>query len=1178
MFNSRYSVAFVIILLCFLLPLNGIAQNGLVAPYALQVEITDSEQQNVWITWSFDNYEAIGFEGFNIYRNGTKINENPFEDNFFLDEEMELGTYVYEAQAVYASGTSPKSNAGTVTIREGFHFDMGSGDPSFATWSVFINSSALGQEVLSPGDEIAIFDGEVNTGRHKLTDEPYAGDEDLIELVSFSQFAEHDGYTPGNPYTFKLYDASNDTVYSEFVAEFDDSSDDFYVGEVFPGSSDPLSVIDLNFSLGLPQPINLEVSSEDHDIILQWNIEEDDDGNLLGYNVYRDGEKITDNPVDATTYTDQQMLSGTYEYYVVAVYEEGTSIPSNTVEFTLGTVYFDPPDAEGNLTSPMKVYIHGASIMENAMVGFDEIGIFRRTETDTLCMGAISLKQIIEPDSPDSITVYADNPETEPIEGFETGNQLYYRLYDYDQDVEYIKPLTQLNEEFGNTSDTYSPNSENHVTLSWLPFAPKNFSAGINEYDITLSWDENAENNGLGLSFQGYDIFRDGTKLNESPVQETEFLDEELLVDEYHYHVRGVYEESVSRNSDTITAVIPTQYFTPVSDNETSGSMTFYITQAMVDGENMQTYDEVGIFTDSESGEICVGAGSLHYPLSEQNPMKITAFKDDPNTGVIDGFQEGDSIRYRFYYNSTENYYNTIEYTFPYEAGQGYNFENFSEKDTCYVNLSFNTPPPVKFFFDASDYCNNTSQSIYATVEDFQKIHELHLGIAIDTSDYSFQSLTAYQDFLESMQVTDLSDTIRIDWASVNTYNLNDGDTLFGLNIQTKQQGQTSVDWTEDSFSEGMEYQEDEFYGEGFTINDVPGAASNIVGDTEVCNGVNYSSYSTSSIENADEYVWEINPENAGQLTPSGTSCQVFWNDGFDEQATLSVAGSNDCGLGQQSEIDITIQNSVYVSVSLEFLANSNCEGDTIQIFADVENPGNNPTYNWYVNDELFYETSNTLTSTNLSDGDIIYCEVESSQTCAENNPATSNTIEIDIDPLPHRPDTIAGDTILCNTIQDSEYITPGSQFSESYDWNLDPDVAGSIECINDNCQEIKVVWNTNFEGMTALWVRGVNECGFGPYISSPHNIYRDYCTSFQNLNADDWKLYPNPAEDYIKIKLEYKINYTWQLISASGKTLLSGQASNQSATINLTSVNQGVYFIRLQTSESVFVRKVIKK
>jgi hypothetical protein len=51
---------------------------------------------------------------------------------------------------------------------------------------------------------------------------------------------------------------------------------------------------------------------------------------LLGYNVYRDNVMINGALVTETTYTDNISVTGSYDYYVTAVWDEGESDPSNT--------------------------------------------------------------------------------------------------------------------------------------------------------------------------------------------------------------------------------------------------------------------------------------------------------------------------------------------------------------------------------------------------------------------------------------------------------------------------------------------------------------------------------------------------------------------------------------------------------------------------------------------------------------------------------------------------------------------------------------------------------------------------------------------------------------------------------------------------------------------------------
>lgn len=57
---------------------------------------------------------------------------------------------------------------------------------------------------------------------------------------------------------------------------------------------------------------------------------------LIGYNVYRDAQKINEDYIEGTSYLDDELPSGTYEYYVTSVYNVGESEPSNFVSISPG--------------------------------------------------------------------------------------------------------------------------------------------------------------------------------------------------------------------------------------------------------------------------------------------------------------------------------------------------------------------------------------------------------------------------------------------------------------------------------------------------------------------------------------------------------------------------------------------------------------------------------------------------------------------------------------------------------------------------------------------------------------------------------------------------------------------------------------------------------------------------
>ena len=126
--------------------------------------------------------------------------------------------------------------------------------------------------------------------------------------------------------------------------------------------------------LNIPQNLTAvdETVFDDEQIVLNWTAVVD--RTYRFYNVYRDGELIghtTVNNISNTTYTDGPLeynMEG-YTYYVTAVYDEGESAPSNTVNVKVsgrGNVSGHVYEQDGTTG------IAGATV---TMVGQDEFGV-----------------------------------------------------------------------------------------------------------------------------------------------------------------------------------------------------------------------------------------------------------------------------------------------------------------------------------------------------------------------------------------------------------------------------------------------------------------------------------------------------------------------------------------------------------------------------------------------------------------------------------------------------------------------------------------------------------------------------------------------------------------------------------------------------------------------------------
>jgi hypothetical protein len=85
-------------------------------------------------------------------------------------------------------------------------------------------------------------------------------------------------------------------------------------------------------STGINPPQNLQAEVIDiNSVSLTWS---PGDRELLSYKVYRDSEliaEVSNTPVPTTYYVDEALDAGEYSYYVIAVYDEGESDPSEEV-------------------------------------------------------------------------------------------------------------------------------------------------------------------------------------------------------------------------------------------------------------------------------------------------------------------------------------------------------------------------------------------------------------------------------------------------------------------------------------------------------------------------------------------------------------------------------------------------------------------------------------------------------------------------------------------------------------------------------------------------------------------------------------------------------------------------------------------------------------------------------
>ena len=144
-------------------------------------------------------------------------------------------------------------------------------------------------------------------------------------------------------------------------------------------------------------------------------------------------------------------------------------------------------------------------------------------------------------------------------------------------------------------------------------------------------------------------------------------------------------------------------------------------------------------------------------------------------------------------------------------------------------------------------------------------------------------------------------------------------------------------------------------------------------------------------------YQWKVNGTNAGTNNPVYTYTPLNG-----DIVTCVLTSNATCATGSpatSNAINMTVNPLLPVSVSVSPSANNVCAGTSVTFTATPANGGTTPVYQWKVNGVNAGTNNPVYTYTPLN-GDIVTCVLTSNATCATGSPATSNAINMTVNPL----------------------------------------------------------------------------------------------------------------------------------------------------------------------------------
>ncbi|MEJ2595983.1 MAG: DUF1573 domain-containing protein [bacterium] len=363
----------------------------------------------------------------------------------WLDPAGGPGTYLYYGDGINASAVGVVSGAtwqiaslwttdqlepysGESITKTNFYFFQGVAEYTLKIWSYDSIPELLYEQYIG-------LVTEEEAWNEVFLNEPFPVDGESDLLIGFEINQEPDGFPAG-------VDAGPAvTGYGDLV-----SLDGIVWGSLADYG------LDFNWSLqvfvtGETQPAPLPLQNKSHQVIPGLQLATTPAGSynksslrslqdLLGFNVYRNENKLNDTLVTEYAYQDTLTDAGEYNYTVTAVYDEGESEPAGPVTVVIDSITIMAPQGwqmtESNIHHQLWLPETLISNENNDLMPGDFVGVFFAHDGQHLLAGMTYWDG-----SDTEFTAFGDHFLTPEKDGFVQGDELFWKIYRPAEDKEY---------------------------------------------------------------------------------------------------------------------------------------------------------------------------------------------------------------------------------------------------------------------------------------------------------------------------------------------------------------------------------------------------------------------------------------------------------------------------------------------------------------------------------------------------------------------------------------------------------------------------------------------------------------------------------------------------------------------------------------------------------------------
>ncbi|HLP51971.1 MAG TPA: T9SS type A sorting domain-containing protein [Chitinophagales bacterium] len=166
---------------------------------------------------------------------------------------------------------------------------------------------------------------------------------------------------------------------------------------------------------------------------------------------------------------------------------------------------------------------------------------------------------------------------------------------------------------------------------------------------------------------------------------------------------------------------------------------------------------------------------------------------------------------------------------------------------------------------------------------------------------------------------------------------------------------------------------------------------------TTICTGAQVTFTANTTGSGATPvYQWKVNGNNAGTNSATFASTTLTNNDVVTCQLTSSAA----CAVPSSATsngITVTVNSNSTPAISISANNTAVCAGTPVTFTAVATNGGNTPAYQWKVNGNNAGSNQSAFTLTNVANGDVVTCQLTSSQACASPSIVSSNAVTLSV-------------------------------------------------------------------------------------------------------------------------------------------------------------------------------------